>query len=322
MTSTTAMSTPADLLRIADLVRPQFDQLMSLASQMKARPLKWVKALRGQSLACIYEQPTSPTRVSFATAAYRLGMLPILLGSTDLQMSQGDTIRDTTHVIAGYASAIVVHTLHQHTLDEIAAAAHVPVINGLSDQHHPCQALADLLTLRDRFGWLQGLRLAYLGAGSNIAHSLMEAGALAGMRITVATPERYRPRREVELSAQRIAAETGGSIALVTDPLQAVANADAVYTDVWPSSSDEADIARPLADFAPYQVNAALMAQAKPNAVFMHCLPAHRGEEVTAEVIDGPSSLVWVQAANRVPIEQALIYLLISGRWRDFAEEW
>ncbi len=322
MTTTTAITTPTDLLRIADLARPQFDQLMSLASQMKARPLKWVKALRGQSLACVFEQPSTRTRISFAAAAYRLGMLPIMLRPDELQIGRGETIGDTAHVIAGYASAIVVGTLDQRTLEEMAAAASVPVINGLSDQHHPCQALADLLTLRDRFGWLQGLRLAYLGDGNNTAHSLMEAGALAGMRITVATPERYRPSREVERTAQRIAAETGGAVAVVTDPIEAIENADAVYTDLWVPMGREAETQRRLADFAPYQVNPALMAHAKPNAVFMHCLPAHRGEEVTAELIDGPTSLVWVQAANRMPIEQAVIYLLISGRWRDFAEEW
>ena len=321
MTSTSAISTPTDLLRIADLARPQFDQLMSLASQMKARPLKWVKALRGQTLACVFEQPSTRTRLSFAAAAYRLGMLPIMLRPDDLEICRGETLHDTAHIIAGYASAIVVHTQQHHRIDEFAAAASVPVINGLSDQHHPCQALADLLTLRDRFGWLQGLRLAYVGPGGNMAHSLIEAGALAGMRISVATPERYGPWREVERAAQRVASETGGSIAVVNDPLEAVANADAVYTDVWGPIGRGLDPER-RADLKPYHVDAALMAHAKPNAVFLHCLPAHRGEEVAAEVIDGPASLVWAQATNRMPIEQALIYLLISGRWRDFAEEW
>lgn len=321
MALTIELAPPTDLLRIADLTRPQLEHILSLASQMKARPLKWVKALRGQSLACFFEQPSTRTRVSFAAAAYRLGMLPIMLRPDELQIGQGETIGDTARIIAGYASAIVVRALDQGRLDEMAAAASVPIINGLSNEHHPCQALADLLTLRDHFGWLQGLRLAYLGDGNNVAHSLMEAGALAGMRITVATPEHYRPSRAVELNARQIAIETGGSIRVTHDPCEAVANADAIYTDLWVSLGKHAEKECRLKAFAPYQVNAALLARAKPNAVFMHCLPAHRGQEATAEVVDGPASIVWAQAANRMPIEQAIIYLLISGRWRDFTAE-
>jgi ornithine carbamoyltransferase len=320
--ATTELTAPTDLLRIADFTRPQLEQVLNLASQMKARPLKWVKALRGQSLACVFEQPSTRTRISFAAAAYRLGMLPIMLRPEELQLGRGETLGDTAHVIAGYASAIVVRTETQRRLEEMAASANVPIINGLSDEHHPCQALADLLTLRERFGWLQGLRLAYLGDGNNVAHSLMEAGALAGMRITIATPEAYRPSCAVEQTARQIAAETGASLAIVADPYEAVANADAVYTDLWVSMGKEREAARRQRDFAPYQINAKLLAHAKPNAVFLHCLPAHRGEEVTEEVIDGPASIVWAQAANRMPIEQAVIYLLISGRWREFAEEW
>ena len=321
MTSSTTITAPTDLLRVADLARPQLDQILRLASQMKARPLKWVKALRGQSLACVFGQPSTRTRISFAAAAYRLGMLPIMLRPDELQVGQGETIGDTAHVIAGYASAIVVRASQHRLLDEIAAASDVPVINGLSDRHHPCQALGDLLTLREHFGWLQGLRLAYLGDGNNVAHSIMEAGALAGMRITVATPERHRPSRDIVRSAQQLAAENAGSLTVLTDPTEAVAQADVVYTDLWAPIGQVAEAASRAADFAPYQVNANLMARAKPNAVFLHCLPAHRGEEVAADIIDGPRSLVWAQTANRIPIEQAMLYLLISGRWRDFAEE-
>jgi ornithine carbamoyltransferase len=322
MATSTEIIAPTDLLRVTDFARPQLDQALGLASQMKARPLKWVKALRGQSLACFFEQPSTRTRISFAAAAYRLGMLPIMLRPEELQLGRGETVADTARIISSYASAIVVRTLAQGTLEEMAGAAHVPIINGLSDMHHPCQALADLLTLRERFGWLQGLRLAYVGDGNNVCHSLIEAGALAGLRVSVATPECYRPNPDIVAGARAIAAETGASITLLTDPHEAVANADAVYTDVWVSMGKDAEAARLRAELAPYQVDAALMARAKPNAVFMHCLPAHRGEEVTAEVIDGPGSIVWAQAANRMPIEQAIVYLLISGRWRDFVEEW
>jgi ornithine carbamoyltransferase len=191
-------------------------------------------------------------------------------------------------------------------VDELAAAASVPVINALTDDHHPCQALADLLTIRERFGELEGVRLAYLGDGNNVAHSLMEAGALAGMEVVVSTPYGYRPHAEIEVATHAT---------LEPDPLEAVRGAQVVYTDVWVSMGEDAERAERLDALGDYQVNAAIMQAASNHAVFMHCLPAHRGEEVTAEVIDGPRSVVFGQAANRLPTEQALIHTLIE-RWR------
>jgi ornithine carbamoyltransferase len=312
MTTNIEQARAADLLRIADLTPAQFEQALDLAARMKAQPFAWVDALRGHSLACFFEKPSTRTRVSFAAAAYRLGMLPIMLRPDELQLGRGEPIADTARVLSSYADAIVIRTFAQHTLEEMAEAASVPVINALSNEHHPCQALADLLTLRERFGQLAGLRLAYLGDGNNVAHSLMEAGALAGMHIVVATPEAYQPRPDIEAAARRIAAEHGGSIIVTTDPRAAAADADALYTDVWVSMGEEAEQARRRRDLAPYQIDSALMALARPHAVFMHCLPTHRGQEVAAEVIDGPASVVWQQAANRLPTEQAVVYLFVT----------
>jgi ornithine carbamoyltransferase len=317
MTTLTERTTATDLLRIADLTPAQVEQLLDLAARMKAKPYTWVKALRGHSLACFFEKPSTRTRVSFAAAAYRLGMLPIMLRPDELQLGRGEPIADTARVLSSYADAIVIRTFAQHTLEEMAAAARVPIINALSNEHHPCQALADLLTLRERFGRLAGLRLAYLGDGNNVAHSLMEAGALAGMHVVVATPEGYQPDPDVAAIARMIATEQGGSITLITDPRTAVVGADAVYTDVWVSMGEEAEQAQRLHNLAPYQINAEIMALARPHAVFMHCLPAHRGQEVTAEVIDGPASVVWEQAANRMPTEQAAVYLFVTGEWEQ-----
>lgn len=275
--------------------------LLDLADVMKSRPHGFVEALRGDTLVCFFEKPSTRTRVSFAAAAERLGMLPLLLRPDELQLGRGETIEDTARTLSGYAAAIAARTFAQETVDLLAAAASVPVINALTDEHHPCQALADLLTLRERFGQLEGLRVAYVGAGNNVANSLLEAGALMGIDVVVACPPGYEP------------GVTGTHV--VTNPLEAVAGADAVYTDVWVSMGEEAERDARLSAFEPYRVDAQLMAAARADAIFMHCLPAHRGEEVTAEVIDGPQSVVWQQAENRLPTEEALLFALVTRRW-------
>lgn len=292
---------PSHLLEIGDLERNSIEALLDLAAAMKERPHGFVEALRGDTLVCYFEKPSTRTRVSFAAAAERLGMLPLLLGPDELQLGRGETIEDTARTLAGYASAIVVRTFAQETVRRIAAVSSVPVINALTDEHHPCQALADLLTLRERFGRLEGLRVAYVGDGNNVARSLLEASALVGIDAVAACPPGYEP--DVE----------GATI--VHDPLEAAAGAHAVYTDVWVSMGDEDREAR-LAALAPYQVDERVLAAARPDAVFMHCLPAHRGEEVTAEVIDGPQSVVWQQAENRLPTEEALLLALVTRRWQ------
>ena len=292
---------PSGLLRIADLAPDTFHALLELAATMKAHPHGFVEALRGETVVCFFEKPSTRTRVSFAAAAERLGMLPLVLRPDELQLERGETIEDTARTLSGYAAALVVRTFAQETVERLAAAATIPVVNALTDEHHPCQALADLLTLRERLGRLEGLRVAFVGAGNNVATSLLEAGGLTGVDVVVATPPGYEPPVP--------------GVHVVHDPLEAVAGADAVYTDVWVSMGEEDERAARLAVFEPYQVTSELLGAASPDAVFMHCLPAHRGEEVTAEVIDGPQSVVWQQAENRLWTEEALLYALVLRSW-------
>jgi ornithine carbamoyltransferase len=293
---------PQHFLRVSDLDQAGLEAALDLAAHMKQRPHGFVEALRGDTLVCFFEKPSTRTRVSFAAAAERLGMLPIVLGTNDLQLGRGETLEDTTRTFAGYAAAIVVRAFAQATVDRMAAVSRVPVINALTDEHHPCQALADLLTLREVFGKLDGLKVAYVGDGNNVARSLAEAGALAGMDVVVAAPSGYGNN----LHGARV----------FEDPAIVVKDAHAVYTDVWVSMGEEHERDKRLSALRPYQVTEELMARARPNAVFMHCLPAHRGEEVVAEVIDGPQSVVWRQAENRLPTEEAILFALTTRRWR------
>lgn len=286
----TAVQLPVlrDLLRVADLNPSQLAALLDLAGHMKRHPLAWRGTLDGRSVACYFAKPSTRTRVSFEAAIFRLGGLPIMLRPDELQLGRGEPIADTARVLSSYCDAIVVRTFAQDDVAELAAHASVPVINALTDDHHPCQALADCLTLQERFGDLRGLPVAYVGDDNNVATSLDEAAALTGMDLRIAAPP--------------------------DDPRTAVAGAVAVYTDVWVSmgQSDTHERRRRL---EPYRVTEELMALAAPEAVFLHCLPAHRGEEVEPEVIDGPQSLVWEQAANRLPTEQALLHTLVTGEW-------
>ncbi|MFN8224875.1 MAG: ornithine carbamoyltransferase [Gaiellales bacterium] len=301
MTVVTAPPIPHHYLRVSDLDGAGISAALDLAAEMKARPHGFVEALRGDTVACFFEKPSTRTRVSFAAAAERLGMLPILLRPDELQLGRGETVADTAHTLSGYANAIVIRTFEQAIVEEIAAAATVPVINALTNEHHPCQALADVLTLRERFGRLEGLKVAFVGDFDNVATSLAEAASALGFELLVSTPPGYE--KDVP----------GATV--VHDPAEAVRDAHAVYTDVWVSMGDEGERERRLRDLAPYQVDDTLLAGARPDAVFMHCLPAHRGEEVAASVIDGPRSIVWQQAENRLPTEEALLYLLVTRSW-------
>jgi ornithine carbamoyltransferase len=316
MTAIATTTKPSDLLRIADLTAAQLNALLDLADEMKNGPTWWTAARNSTAVACLFDKPSTRTRVSFEVAAHRLGMLPIMLRPDELQLGRGEPLADTARVLSSYTAAIVVRTFAQSTLEELADAASVPVINALTDDHHPCQALADLLTLRRQFGYLEGIRVAYVGDGNNVAHSLMEAGALSGMHVTVATPRGYGPHPDVTRKTIELAAAHGGSIHVLHDPRSAVIDADAVYTDVWVSMGEDAERERRLRDLEAYQVDDALMRWAKPEAVFMHCLPAHRGLEVSAEVMDGPASIVWEQAANRLPTEQAVLHTLVGSGHR------
>jgi ornithine carbamoyltransferase len=296
----TTLTTPTGLLRIADLTPHDLTRLLDLAAAMKADPHGWHDALAGESVACYFSKPSTRTRISLEAAVHRLGGLPIMLRPDELQLGRGEPIADTARVMSSYCAAIVIRTFAQSDVEEMAAAASVPVINALTDEHHPCQALADLLTLRERFGDLHGLPVAYVGDGNNVARSLIEASTLTGIDLRLACPEGYRP----------------GGFEVTEDPREAVTGARAVYTDVWVSMGDpEAERQRRLEDLEPYRVTPGLMELAARDAIFLHCLPAHRGEEVATAVIDGAHSAVWDQAANRLPTEQAALYALVTGDW-------
>ena len=310
--STTATIWPADLLRVGDLTCVSLTELIDLAACMKAEPDGWDCALAGQELACIVEGSSTDPRLSEAAAAHRLGMIPVPLRLDDLELDRRDRLADAARLMSSYASAVLAHNIAHDTLVRLAANASVPIINAGSSGHHPCQALADLLTVREHFGAVEGLTLAYLGAAGNIARSLMEACALSGMHLRLACPPAHAPQPEDVFAAQLLADRHGGSAEAMVDPREAVLGADVVYTAPWPDAvARDAD---GLAALRAYQVDGKLMRAAGRGAVFMHCLPAHRGEEVAATVIDGRRSAVWEQAANKLPAEQAVIYTLSTAR--------
>jgi ornithine carbamoyltransferase len=305
---------PEHFTRVADLTPEALRELLHLAGALEREPNEHANALRGEAIACIFEKPSTRTRVSFAAAAARLGATPIALSPQELQLGRGETIADTARSLSGYVAAIVIRTFAQATVDELAQWAAVPVVNALSDEHHPCQALADLLTIEELTGGLRGRRLAFAGdGGDNVAHSLLEAGALSGLDVTIACPPEYQPDWQVLEEARRLAAQTGAELTVVHDPEAAIRGADAVYADVWASMGEESEREARAAALAPFQVTEELMALARPAAIFLHCLPAKRGEEVAAAVIDGPASAVWQQSANRLPTEKALLLALTAG---------
>jgi ornithine carbamoyltransferase len=306
-----------DFTRVADLTPEALAALLELAEQLKATRGHCEDALRGQTVACIFEKPSTRTRVSFAAAIARLGATPVSLSPSELQLGRGESIADTARSLSGYCAAIVIRTFAQQTVEELAHWASVPVVNALSDEHHPCQALADVLTIAEVFGELSGRRLAFVGdGGDNVAHSLLEAGALTGLAVTVACPGGYEPNPQVLADARRLAEGTGAELTVLNDAQAAVASADAVYADVWASMGEESEREERKRALAPYQVTDELMSLAKPEAVFLHCLPAKRGEEVAAKVIDGPQSVVWRQSANRLPTQEALLLMLTRGTER------
>jgi ornithine carbamoyltransferase len=260
-----------------------------------------------------FTKPSTRTRVSFEAAVVRLGGHPIFAGPDQLQLGRGEPIADTARVISRYCAAIVIRTHAHADVEEFAWWSSVPVVNALTDTHHPCQALADLLTLHEHFGSLAGLEVAYVGDGNNVAHSLIEACVLAGAHVRLACPEGYRPDAGVIAWATAVAAETGGSVRVLDDPAEAVAGAHAVYADVWVSMGDEATAGERRAALAPYRLDDALLDRAAPGAIALHCLPAHPGEEITAEVLYGERQRIWDQAENRRHAQKALLEWLFAG---------
>ena len=303
--------TERDFLTIDDLSTDELVSLLDRAAAMKANR-KPSKALAGKTIAMVFEKPSTRTRISFEVGIAELGAHPLPLSSAELQLGRGETIEDTGRVLSRYVHGVVIRTFEQERLERLADAATIPVINALSDLEHPCQALADLLTIREQKGRLKNVRLTYVGDGNNVAHSLLLAGALAGMDVAVATPPGYEPIPQIAKRAAEIAETTGGSVEVTTDAVAAVTGTDVVYTDVWASMGQEAEAEERRLIFAPYQLNPVLFARAADGAMVLHCLPAHRGEEITDEVIDGPHSFVWDQAENRLHTQKAVMEWLLG----------
>jgi ornithine carbamoyltransferase len=301
-----------DYLSVDDLSASELLRVLDLAAILKADRTRSRDALAGKTVALLFEKASTRTRVSFEVGVGQLGGRPLTLGSSDIQLGRGETIEDTGRVLSRYVDAIVLRTFEQERLEALAEAASVPVINSLSDFEHPCQALADLLTIRERSGALPGRILAYVGDGNNVAHSLLLAGAKTGMTVRVAAPAGFEPIPQIVHRASEIAQETGGAVEVLSDPLSAVKGAHVVYTDVWASMGQEDESEERSLVFRAYQVNRVLVGSADPDAIVLHCLPAHRGLEITDEVIDGPRSAVWDQAENRLHTQKALLLLLFG----------
>jgi ornithine carbamoyltransferase len=301
------------LLTLDSLGRDGIRHALDLAARIKVRGGETRDALAGGRVGLIFDKPSTRTRVSFEAAVWGLGMLPIALRPDELQLGRGETIADTARVLSRYLSALVIRTFEQARVDELARYATIPIINALTDEHHPCQALADVMTLEEEFKGLAGLRVAFVGDGNNVCHSLVQAAGHMGFTLAISTPSGYEPNPEIVAAARENCRANSGGIELGHDPRAAVRGADAVYTDVWASMGQEKEREERARVFAGYCVDGALMALAAPRAIFLHCLPAHRGDEVTDAVMDGPQSRVWDEAENRWYTEQALLYMLITG---------
>ena len=295
--------------RVADWNSEELLEVLDLADELKGlqQAREEHQLLPGRTLGMIFQKPSTRTRVSFEVGIYQLGGTGLYLSAGDLQLGRGETIKDTAVVLSRYLDAIMIRTFAQSDVEELAANASIPVINGLTDSSHPCQALADVMTIRERFGRLEGLKVVYLGDGNNVCASLMVACARLGMEFVAATPAAYRPDEE----AVRIARDAGGNVDLVDDPRAAVEGADVLYTDVWTSMGQEDERQRRLQDLAGFGIDAALVKEAGGDAIVLHCLPAHYGEEITEEVLYGPPSAVWDQAENRLHAQKALMALVI-----------
>jgi ornithine carbamoyltransferase len=297
-----------DLLAIDELDHDQLVELLDLADHLKTLQRRGIahRLLPGRTLAMIFQKPSTRTRVSFEVGITQLGGSAVNLAASEMQLGRGESIEDTGLVLSRYVSAIMIRAGSHADVERLAAAATVPVINGLTDRHHPCQALADVQTLRERLGDLSGKRLAWVGDGcNNVCHSLITAAGMLGMRITVATPLGFEPDPQVVAGA--------GNVTVIDDPQQAVAGADAVVTDVWTSMGQEAEREQRIANLSPYQVNAALLRHARPGHVVLHCLPAHYGEEITHDVLHGPRSAAWDEAENRLHAQKALMAMVMAA---------
>jgi ornithine carbamoyltransferase len=302
-----------DFLRVNDWAPDELLAVLELADRLKARRRERIehRLLEGRTLGMIFQKPSTRTRVSFEVGIADLGGTGLYLAAGDLQLGRGETIKDTGQVLSRYLDGIMIRTFAQAEVDELAAHADVPVINGLTDEFHPCQALADVMTIRERFGKLEGIRVTYLGDGNNVCHSLMVACAKLGAHFTAAVPAGYEPSEEVVGWARAAAQASGASLEVAHDPRSAVQGADVLYTDVWTSMGQEEERERRLHDLAGFGIDGELVRLAGEDAIVLHCLPAHYGEEITEEVLYGPQSAVWDQAENRLHAQKALMALII-----------
>ena len=301
-------------ISIHDITRDEFNHLMELALKLKAEQKAGIEhhILKGKVLGMIFTKSSTRTRVSFETGMYQLGGFPIFLSSNDIQLGRGETIYDTANVLSRFVDGIMIRTYdHQDVLD-LARFGQVPVINGLTDLLHPCQVMADLMTVYEHKGKLEGLKLAYIGDGNNMTNSLLYGCAKAGMDISVATPQGYEPNSEVVENAKADAKQTGSTITITTDPVEAMMNADVVCTDTWVSMGQEAEKAERIKVFKDYQIDGELFAKSKDDSIFIHCLPAYRGYEVTEDVIDGPNSAIFDEAENRLHAQKAVMAILMG----------
>ena len=301
-----------DFLSVRDMSTKEILETFSLARKMKANRMKFAKALQGKTLALIFEKPSLRTRTSFDVGIQQLGGFSLYLSPAEISLGKRESVHDVAKNLERMVQGIMIRTFAHQIVIDMAMHASIPVINGLTDYSHPCQAMADYLTIQEKKKKLKGLKLCYVGDGNNVAHSLMFAGARLGVSVTIACPPGYEPNPSATQQAIGDAKATSARIEVVQDPVEGVRNADVVYTDVWASMGQEAEAEARKKVFLPYQVNRGLMSKAKKDAIFMHCLPAHRGDEVTDEVIDSPQSVVFDEAENRLHVQKAIMYQLMK----------
>jgi ornithine carbamoyltransferase len=301
------------LLCLKDFTKEELEEFIFQGEKLKVEHYagKNEKLLDGKTVAVLFEKPSTRTRISFAVAIHELGAFPLILETSNLQLVRGETVPDTAKVMGRMVQGIVARVFAQKTLEELAQFSGVPVINALSDFSHPCQALGDFLTIKEKKGRLQGVKLAYLGDGNNVANSLLIGGSILGLDVSIGTPKGFEPMKEVVEMALNFAKKSGSKIEIVNDPKEAAKNADVLYTDVWASMGQEAEHDKRVEIMKPFQINSDILKYAKEDAIVMHCLPAHRGEEITDEVLDGSHSVVFDQAENRLHIQKAILSLLI-----------
>ncbi len=301
-----------DFLSIRDFTPQQIRRFIDLARQIKAIPGAYTNALKGKTLAMIFEKPSLRTRVTFDVGIHQLGGFSLYLSPAEINLGKRESVYDVAKNLERMVQGIMIRTFAHEIVEQMAEHAAIPIINGLTDYSHPCQALADYMTVFEVKGTLAGLKIAFIGDGNNVSHSLMFAGAQLGTDVWVATPAGYEPDAAAVKWAKERAGETGGTCNITNDPIQAASNADVIYTDVWTSMGQEPEAEKRHQIFRPYQVNAGLFTCAKPNAIFMHCLPAHRGDEVTSEIIDSAHSVVFQQAENRLHAQKAIMLELME----------